>query len=136
MCNSFHSFLIVPSVFNLKDGTGFVPSVFLFIPSITFVRRVRTSSGTFLTRGRDKFIRNIEKKIADFTFIPAGMHFLVSSASLYCSCSKRKFRFHLWVNLEYFFRCHFVLSTSLISLWFVVQWRQHPVIWFFSLFVS
>ncbi|KAM7260972.1 hypothetical protein ACFE04_026447 [Oxalis oulophora] len=33
--------------------------------------RVRTSSGTFLARGRDKVIRNIEKKIADFTFIPA-----------------------------------------------------------------
>lgn len=72
----------MPSVCNLKDGTGFVPSVFLFIPLITFVRRVRTSSGTFLARGRDKFIRNIEKKIADFTFIPVGMHFLVSYASL------------------------------------------------------
>ncbi|GLT39298.1 hypothetical protein SLA2020_134960 [Shorea laevis] len=32
--------------------------------------RVRTSSGTFLPRGRDKIIQNIEKKIADFTFIP------------------------------------------------------------------
>ncbi|KAF5738103.1 hypothetical protein HS088_TW13G00998 [Tripterygium wilfordii] len=32
--------------------------------------RVRTSFGTFLTRGRDKMIRNIEQKIADFTFIP------------------------------------------------------------------
>lgn len=32
--------------------------------------RVRTSSGTFLTRGRDKIIRTIEKRIADFTFIP------------------------------------------------------------------
>ncbi|EOX90750.1 hypothetical protein QUC31_002737 [Theobroma cacao] len=32
--------------------------------------RVRTSSGTFLARGRDKTIRNIEKRIADFTFIP------------------------------------------------------------------
>ncbi|KAK7367251.1 hypothetical protein VNO80_09260 [Phaseolus coccineus] len=32
--------------------------------------RVRTSSGTFLHRGRDKIVRNIEKKIADFTFIP------------------------------------------------------------------
>ncbi|KAI3797017.1 hypothetical protein L1987_39706 [Smallanthus sonchifolius] len=32
--------------------------------------RVRTSSGTFLRRGRDKIIRNIEKRIADFTFIP------------------------------------------------------------------
>lgn len=33
--------------------------------------RVRTSFGTFLARGRDKTIRNIEKRIADFTFIPA-----------------------------------------------------------------
>ncbi|KAL3840175.1 hypothetical protein ACJIZ3_024766 [Penstemon smallii] len=33
--------------------------------------RVRTSSGMFLTRGRDKVIRDIEKRIADFTFIPA-----------------------------------------------------------------
>ncbi|QCD91151.1 prolyl 4-hydroxylase [Vigna unguiculata] len=32
--------------------------------------RVRTSSGTFLARGRDKIVRKIEKKIADFTFIP------------------------------------------------------------------
>lgn len=32
--------------------------------------RVRTSSGTFLPRGRDKIIRAIEKRIADFTFIP------------------------------------------------------------------
>ncbi|XP_031488144.1 probable prolyl 4-hydroxylase 10 [Nymphaea colorata] len=32
--------------------------------------RVRTSSGTFLQRGQDKVIRNIEKRIADFTFIP------------------------------------------------------------------
>lgn len=33
--------------------------------------RVRTSSGTFLQRGRDKIIRDIEKRIADYTFIPA-----------------------------------------------------------------
>ncbi|KAL2333849.1 hypothetical protein Fmac_015062 [Flemingia macrophylla] len=32
--------------------------------------RVRTSSGTFLTRGQDQIVRNIEKRIADFTFIP------------------------------------------------------------------
>ncbi|KAM0942262.1 putative procollagen-proline 4-dioxygenase [Dioscorea sansibarensis] len=32
--------------------------------------RVRTSSGTFLKRGRDKTIRNIEKRISDFTFLP------------------------------------------------------------------
>ncbi|KAF5455719.1 hypothetical protein F2P56_025267 [Juglans regia] len=33
--------------------------------------RVRTSSGMFLRRGRDKIIRDIEKRIADFSFIPA-----------------------------------------------------------------
>ncbi|KAA3471396.1 putative prolyl 4-hydroxylase 10 [Gossypium australe] len=32
--------------------------------------RVRTSSGTFLPRGRYKIIKSIEKKIVDFTFIP------------------------------------------------------------------
>ncbi|EPS63604.1 iron ion binding / oxidoreductase/ oxidoreductase protein, partial [Genlisea aurea] len=32
--------------------------------------RVRTSYGTFLARGRDKIVRNIEKRIADATFIP------------------------------------------------------------------
>lgn len=32
--------------------------------------RVRTSSGMFLPRGRDKTIEAIEKRIADFTFIP------------------------------------------------------------------
>ncbi|XP_077221438.1 putative prolyl 4-hydroxylase 3 [Tasmannia lanceolata] len=32
--------------------------------------RVRTSSGMFLNRGRDKIIRDIEKRISDFTFIP------------------------------------------------------------------
>lgn len=32
--------------------------------------RVRTSSGTFLSRGGDKIIQNIEKRIADLTFIP------------------------------------------------------------------
>uniref|UniRef100_A0A803MBE2 procollagen-proline 4-dioxygenase n=1 Tax=Chenopodium quinoa TaxID=63459 RepID=A0A803MBE2_CHEQI len=34
------------------------------------VHRVRTSSGTFLARGRDKIIRTIEQRIADFTFLP------------------------------------------------------------------
>ncbi|XP_047317594.1 probable prolyl 4-hydroxylase 10 [Impatiens glandulifera] len=33
--------------------------------------RVRTSSGTFLPRGVDKVISKIEKRIADYTFIPA-----------------------------------------------------------------
>ncbi|CAN0918883.1 Probable prolyl 4-hydroxylase 10 [Linum grandiflorum] len=32
--------------------------------------RVRTSSGTFLARGRDKIVRDIEQRIADFSFIP------------------------------------------------------------------
>ncbi|XP_022855457.1 probable prolyl 4-hydroxylase 3 isoform X1 [Olea europaea var. sylvestris] len=33
--------------------------------------RVRTSSGMFLRRGQDKIITDIEKRIADYTFIPA-----------------------------------------------------------------
>ncbi|KAK1320120.1 hypothetical protein QJS10_CPA03g02326 [Acorus calamus] len=32
--------------------------------------RVRTSSGMFLRRGRDKIISDIEKRISDFTFMP------------------------------------------------------------------
>ncbi|XP_024993525.1 probable prolyl 4-hydroxylase 10 isoform X2 [Cynara cardunculus var. scolymus] len=32
--------------------------------------RVRTSSGTFLERGQDETVRAIEKRIADFTFLP------------------------------------------------------------------
>ncbi|CAI9265239.1 unnamed protein product [Lactuca saligna] len=32
--------------------------------------RVRTSSGTFLARGQDKTVESIEKRIADFTFLP------------------------------------------------------------------
>ncbi|GAU24949.1 hypothetical protein TSUD_311840 [Trifolium subterraneum] len=32
--------------------------------------RVRTSSGMFLKRGKDKIIQTIERRIADFTFIP------------------------------------------------------------------
>lgn len=37
--------------------------------------RVRTSTGMFLKRGRDKTIREIEQRIADFAFIPVGMWF-------------------------------------------------------------
>ncbi|XP_058767337.1 probable prolyl 4-hydroxylase 10 [Vicia villosa] len=36
----------------------------------SFDSSVRTSSGTFLKRGHDKIVRNIEKRIADFTHIP------------------------------------------------------------------
>ncbi|CAH9128049.1 unnamed protein product [Cuscuta epithymum] len=32
--------------------------------------RVRTSSGMFLKRGRDQVVKSIEKRIADYTFIP------------------------------------------------------------------
>ncbi|KAK8643020.1 hypothetical protein V6N13_012337 [Hibiscus sabdariffa] len=32
--------------------------------------RVRTSSGTFLKRGQDRIVRDIEKRIADYSFIP------------------------------------------------------------------
>ncbi|KAL2940319.1 putative prolyl 4-hydroxylase 3 [Bienertia sinuspersici] len=53
-------------------------SLFYVLHSVNLVRylfsfssRVRTSSGTFLPRGRDKIIRTIEQRIADFTFLPA-----------------------------------------------------------------
>lgn len=48
-------------------------NLFLHVP---FAFRVRTSSGTFLARGRDEIVRNIEKRIADFTFVPVGAFFL------------------------------------------------------------
>ncbi|CAL5197445.1 unnamed protein product [Lathyrus oleraceus] len=35
-----------------------------------FNSSIRTSSGTFLPRGHDKIVEKIEKRIADFTFIP------------------------------------------------------------------
>ncbi|KAH9328471.1 hypothetical protein KI387_000579, partial [Taxus chinensis] len=42
--------------------------------------RARTSSGAFLNRGQDEIIRRIEKRIADFSFIPEehgeGLHIL------------------------------------------------------------
>lgn len=31
----------------------------------------------FLKRGRDKLVRDVEKRIADFTFIPVGMRFKI-----------------------------------------------------------
>ncbi|CAI0392779.1 unnamed protein product [Linum tenue] len=43
--------------------------------------RVRTSSGTFLARGRDKVIRDIEKRIADFTFIPVGWKLVIDNGN-------------------------------------------------------
>ena len=49
--------------------------------------RVRTSSGMFLKRGRDKIIRNIEKRIADFAFIPVGMSLPVVPVSSCLSLS-------------------------------------------------
>lgn len=45
---------------------------FLLRNLICLVYRVRTSSGMFLKRGQDRIIRGIEKRIADFTFIPMG----------------------------------------------------------------
>lgn len=38
--------------------------------------RVRTSSGTFLKRGHDEIVEEIENRISDFTFIPIGMWLL------------------------------------------------------------
>ncbi|CAI0435077.1 unnamed protein product [Linum tenue] len=38
---------------------------------VSSLSEVRTSSGMFLSRGQDKIIRAIEKRISEFTFIPA-----------------------------------------------------------------
>lgn len=46
--------------------------IILFIEEETPFVRVRTSSGMFLRRGRDKVIKDIEKRIADYAFIPVG----------------------------------------------------------------
>lgn len=49
--------------------------VWLSVHQSFILCRVRTSSGMFLRRGRDEVIQVIEKRIADFTFIPVGMQF-------------------------------------------------------------
>jgi hypothetical protein len=51
--------------------------------AIHFIFSVRTSSGTFIMRGHDKIMSNIEKRIADFTFIPVGTFFLPFVAFLF-----------------------------------------------------
>jgi hypothetical protein len=111
----YHSSLI-PSMFNLEYGRFLCPNflslllLLLYLknlpiyvmPFVTFIFRVRTSSGTFLARGRDKIIRNIEKKIADFTFLPAGMWF-----------KNPMFLYVLLIKME--------VSVSYVSLCFVDQ---------------
>lgn len=47
--------------------------IFVAVDDKCVYHRVRTSSGTFLVRGQDHIIKRIEKRIADFTFIPVGM---------------------------------------------------------------
>ncbi|KAF3792660.1 hypothetical protein EJ110_NYTH11271 [Nymphaea thermarum] len=37
------------------------------------LQRVRTSSGTFLNRGQDEIIKDIENRIAEVSFIPIGI---------------------------------------------------------------
>lgn len=101
----FASFDII-SFRMLKDIHFFRPFSCLYIymlyaSDIISTSRVRTSSGTFLARGRDKTVREIEKRIADFTFLPVGMwlelladHFLLyvfflhAFISLFVQCCK------------------------------------------------
>lgn len=54
--------------FQFRDVTSSVMLILLH----GHICRVRTSSGMFLRRGQDKIIRTIEKRIADYTFIPVG----------------------------------------------------------------
>lgn len=78
--SAFHSFASfgVITFWMLEDLHFLSPFSCLYIymlyaSDIISSSRVRTSSGTFLARGRDKTIREIEKRIADFTFLPVGM---------------------------------------------------------------
>ena len=54
---------------------------------------MRTSSGTFLSRGRDKIVRDIEKRIADFSFIPVGMLFELHLLGGYTEWMKKRISF-------------------------------------------
>ncbi|KAF8405463.1 hypothetical protein HHK36_010369 [Tetracentron sinense] len=75
----YHNFLVCFWIsFVLKKLLYLFALLYLF--DIPLVCRVRTSFGTFLKRGQDQIIRKIEKRIADFTFMPVehgeGLQFL------------------------------------------------------------
>jgi hypothetical protein len=42
-------------------------------------RRIRTSYGTFLSRGQDEVVRKIEERIAAFAMVPIGQYCLLVS---------------------------------------------------------
>lgn len=67
--------LLFAGCFSYNNLSSILKLVDLPGVSTPFCLRVRTSSGTFLARGRDKTIRTIEKRIADFTFLPVGTLF-------------------------------------------------------------
>ena len=50
----------------------FSPSSLILNLTNRIMCRVRTSSGTFLKRGQDEIVEEIENRISDFTFIPVG----------------------------------------------------------------
>lgn len=69
---------VVDSKTGQSKDSRFVPLLYLVLDFGTRETtvswfRVRTSYGTFLRRGRDQVIRAIEKRIADYTFMPVGM---------------------------------------------------------------
>jgi hypothetical protein len=46
---------------------------------------IRTSYGTFLTRGQDQVVKTIEQRIAAFSMIPYGVFPLLPPSSPLCS---------------------------------------------------
>lgn len=55
----------------------------------------------FLKRGKDKIIQNIERRIADFTFIPLGKSFCVMPMSACLSLSFHLLFCSLILNYEF-----------------------------------
>lgn len=86
--------------------------------------RVRTSSGTFLSRGQDKVISGIEQRIADFTFIPLGM----SSPNHYYTASVLRNQIDWWscVMLPCK-RSLFVPSFKVFLILHIFSIATHPV---------
>ena len=57
--------------------------------------RVRTSSVTFLDRWQDETVRTIEKRIADFTFLPVGMAIFKALSNIFSRLNNK-----LYINAK------------------------------------
>lgn len=93
--------------------------------------RVRTSSGTFLSRGQDKVISGIEQRIADFTFIPLGMsspnHYYTASDLRNISTPSSNQIDWWWCIMLHCKRSLFVPSFKLFLILHIFCISTHPV---------